>query len=401
MTKPQNVGRRHNLFPIIVYKHNNIWYNAIFFWGYGLLRITGLKLHNFRNYQDLEQPFEPGLTVLTGLNGAGKTNVLEAIFLCALGRSHRTSRDAELIKMGEMEGMVLLNLTTRGGSRSIREELVSGERKRIFLDGAPVARSGELMGCLNVVMFSPEDLVLVKGGPAERRRFMDMEISQLKPAYYYDLQQYNQALKQRNNLLKEGLETAGDMLELWDEQLSRLGARIVVERAAFCRELKELAGELHDHMSSGKEELRVEYEPNVLCADEELIREAIADALVSNLDRDLFRGFTSAGPHRDDLLLELNGTDVRTYGSQGQQRTTALSLKLSEIALIERLRQEKPVLLLDDVFSELDEGRRSLLLSAIDGCQGLITCTHLSELGPGQDQPLQVFRAGNGRLIEV
>ena len=401
MTKPQNVGRRHNLFPIIVYKHNNIWYNAIFFWGYGLLRITGLKLHNFRNYQDLEQPFEPGLTVLTGLNGAGKTNVLEAIFLCALGRSHRTSRDAELIKMGEMEGMVLLNLTTRGGSRSIREELVSGERKRIFLDGAPVARSGELMGCLNVVMFSPEDLILVKGGPAERRRFMDMEISQLKPAYYYDLQQSNQALKQRNNLLKEGLETAGDMLELWDEQLSRLGARIVVERAAFCRELKELAGELHDHMSSGKEELRVEYEPNVLCADEELIREAIADALVSNLDRDLFRGFTSAGPHRDDLLLELNGTDVRTYGSQGQQRTTALSLKLSEIALIERLRQEKPVLLLDDVFSELDEGRRSLLLSAIDGCQGLITCTHLSELGPGQDQPLQVFRAGNGRLIEV
>ena len=401
MTKPQNVGRRHNLFPIIVYKHNNIWYNAEFFWGYGLLRITGLKLHNFRNYQDLEQPFEPGLTVLTGLNGAGKTNVLEAVFLCALGRSHRTSRDAELIKMGEMEGIVLLNLTTRGGSRSIREELVSGERKRIFLDGAPVARSGELMGCLNVVMFSPEDLILVKGGPAERRRFMDMEISQLKPAYYYDLQQYNQALKQRNNLLKEGLETAGDMLELWDEQLSRLGARIVVERAAFCRELKELAGELHDHMSSGKEELRVEYEPNVLCADEELIREAIADALVSNLDRDLFRGFTSAGPHRDDLLLELNGTDVRTYGSQGQQRTTALSLKLSEIALIERLRQEKPVLLLDDVFSELDEGRRSLLLSAIDGCQGLITCTHLSELGPGQDQPLQVFRAGNGRLIEV
>ena len=337
------------------------------------MRITGLKLHNFRNYRDLEQAFEPGLTVFTGLNGAGKTNVLEAIFLCALGRSHRTSRDAELIRMGEMEGMVLLNLVTRGGSRSIREELVSGERKRIFLDGAPVAKSGELMGCLNVVMFSPEDLILVKGGPAERRRFMDMEISQLKPAYYYDLQQYNQALKQRNNLLKDGIETAGDMLELWDEQLSRLGARIEIARAAFCRDLKELAGELHDHMSSGKE----------------------------NLDKDLIRGFTSAGPHRDDLLLELNGCDVRTYGSQGQQRTTALSLKLSEIALIERLRQEKPVLLLDDVFSELDERRRELLLSAIEGCQGFITCTHLAELGAVQDEQLQVFRAGNGHLIEV
>ena len=159
------------------------------------MRITGLKLHNFRNYRDLEQAFEPGLTVFTGLNGAGKTNVLEAIFLCALGRSHRTGRDSELIMMGEMEAMVLLNLTTRGGSRSIREELIYGERKRIFLDGAPGARSGELMGCLNVVMFSPEDLILVKGGPAERRRFMDMEISQLKPAYYYDLQQYNQVVK--------------------------------------------------------------------------------------------------------------------------------------------------------------------------------------------------------------
>ena len=358
------------------------------------MRITGLKLHNFRNYRDLEQAFEPGLTVFTGLNGAGKTNVLEAIFLCALGRSHRTGRDSELILMGEMEGMVLLNLTTRGGSRSIREELIYGERKRIFLDGAPVARSGELMGCLNVVMFSPEDLILVKGGPAERRRFMDMEISQLKPAYYYDLQQYNQALK-------EGLETAGDMLELWDEQLSRLGARIEVARAAFCRDLRELAGELHDHMSSGQEELKVEYEPNVPCGDEDLIREAIADALVGNIEKDLLRGFTSAGPHRDDLLLELNGCDVRTYGSQGQQRTTALSLKLSEIALIERLRQEKPVLLLDDVFSELDEGRRELLLSAIEGCQGFITCTHLGELGAVQDEQLQVFRAGNGRLIEV
>ena len=191
------------------------------------------------------------------------------------------------------------------------------------------------------------------------------------------------------------------MLELWDEQLSRLGARIEVARAAFCRDLRELAGELHDHMSSGQEELKVEYEPNVPCGDEDLIREAIADALVGNIEKDLLRGFTSAGPHRDDLLLELNGCDVRTYGSQGQQRTTALSLKLSEIALIERLRQEKPVLLLDDVFSELDEGRRELLLSAIEGCQGFITCTHLGELGAVQDEQLQVFRAGNGRLIEV
>ena len=365
------------------------------------MRITGLKLHHFRNYRFLEQGFTPGLTVFTGLNGAGKTNVLEAIFLCALGRSHRTSRDGELIEMGEKQARVEVRLSTRGGSRTIVEELSQGERKRILLDGAPIGKSGQLMGCLNVVMFSPEDLTLVKGGPAERRRFLDMEISQLKPAYYYDLQQYNVALKQRNNLLKDGLMQGGDMLELWDEQLSRLGARIQLQRADFCRELKDLAQRLHSHMSSHREELQVIYEPDVPCEEPEQVREAIAEALMENLDKDLFRGYTSAGPHRDDVALILNGTDVRTFGSQGQQRTAALSLKLSEIALVEQIRQEKPVLLLDDVFSELDEGRRGLLLSAIEGCQGFITCTHVEELGQAQELPLQLFRAAGGKLIEL
>lgn len=365
------------------------------------MRITGLKLHNFRNYASLELVPEPGINVFTGLNGAGKTNVLEAFFLCALGRSHRTGRDGELIRLGEQEGMVLVRLDTRGGTRSIRCELRSGERKKVSLDGSPLQRSGELMGCLNVVMFSPEDLVLIKGGPQERRRFLDMELSQLKPAYYYTLQQYNIALKQRNNLLKEPDCLQNDMLELWDEQLSKLGARIMADRAQFCRALSREAGSLHDHMSGGKETLEVFYDPDIRCADEGLLRESIAEALINGLERDMYRGFTGAGPHRDDLGLRLNDLDVRTFGSQGQQRTAALSLKLSEIALIRRIRGENPVLLLDDVFSELDGRRQKLLLSAVEGCQCFITCTGLEELGELGDVPLQVYAVSGGELSEI
>lgn len=365
------------------------------------MRITGLKLHNFRNYESLETVFCEGLTVFTGLNGAGKTNVLEAFFLCALGRSHRTARDGELIRMGAEEGLVLVNLLTRGGNRSIRCELKSGERKKVFIDGTPLSRSGELMGCLNVVMFSPEDLTLIKGGPAERRRFLDMELSQLKPSYYYALQQYNAALKQRNNLLKDEAGLESDMLELWDEQLSKLGAEIIAEREDFCTELNLLAGDLHRHMSGGREFLRVEYAPSVTSKDRGLLREAIAEALVSNIDKDLFRGYTSAGPHRDDVALYLDDNDVRIYGSQGQQRTAALSLKLSEIALVEKLRKEKPVLLLDDVFSELDSKRQKMLLTAVSGCQCFVTCTGIEELGSAREAPMQAYLVNQGRLMEI
>lgn len=365
------------------------------------MRITGLKLHNFRNYGSLELSPEPGINVLTGLNGAGKTNVLEALFLCALNRSHRTSRDGELIRLGEREGMVLTALDTRGGSRTIRCELYAGERKKLYLDGSPLQRSGELMGCLNVVMFSPEDLTLVKGGPAERRRFLDMELSQLKPAYYYTLQQYNVALKQRNNLLKEPDCLQNEMLELWDEQLSKLGARLMADRAQFCKALSREAGSLHDHMSGGKETLEAAYDPDVRCTDESLLRETIAEALAGSLEKDVYRGFTGAGPHRDDLALKLNDLDVRTFGSQGQQRTAALSLKLSEIALIRSIRGESPVLLLDDVFSELDGRRQKLLLGAVEGCQCFITCTGLEELGELGDMPLQVYAVSGGGLTEV
>lgn len=364
------------------------------------MRIQELSLQHYRNYDALTLAPDPGLNVFEGLNAAGKTNILESVFLCALGRSHRTPRDAELLQEHEPFGSVRLFLDTRGGTRSIRIELVEGDRKKVFIDDAPTTRSGELMGCLNVVMFSPEDLQLVKEGPSERRRFLDMELSQLKPSYYYNLQQYSSALKNRNLLLKE-TPVRYDMIELWDEQLAKLGSKIILDRKSFIEELSMIARSLHSEMSGGKESLTVLYEPSVPCSDESRLMETLQEQLTERLERDIFRGYTSAGPHRDDLALLLNDRDVRVYGSQGQQRTTALSLKLSEIELIRKRRAERPVLLLDDVFSELDGDRQARLLDVVSDCQSFITCTHLEEFAQIETLPMQVWHVENGRVSEV
>lgn len=361
--------------------------------------VSQLQLTNFRNYARLQLQPDAGLCVLTGDNAAGKTNVLEAVFLCALGRSHRTSRDAELIRESEQAGAVALTLHTRGGTRNISCKLMAGERKRVLIDGTALSRSGELLGCLNVVMFAPEDLMLVKGGPGERRRFLDMEISQLRPAYYYTLQQYNVALKQRNALLKAEAETA--LLEPWDEQLSRLGAAITAERAQFLSELGGIASRLHVQLSGGRETLLLAYQPNLPDVEPDRLAAAMRERLFDALERDRFRGSTSVGPHRDDIAMALDGSDVRVYGSQGQQRTVVLSLKLSELQIMRQLRGESPVLLLDDVFSELDRRRQRMLLDAVQGCQTFLTCTHLEELSAAGALQMQVYSVSAGNVIEV
>lgn len=364
------------------------------------MRIKGLQLVCFRNYESLLLYPEAGLNVFSGLNAAGKTNILEAIFLCALGRSHRTPHDAELLKEGAFSGSVQLALETRGGTRTIAIELLRGERKRVQIDGAATSRTGELMGCLNVVMFSPEDLQLVKEGPAERRRFLDMELSQLRPSYYYALQQYNHALKQRNQLLKEQ-PIRYDMIELWDEQLARLGTTIIRDRAEFISELSAIAKSLHQRMSGGRERLETVYLPNVPSMEADVLCERLNELLTDNLERDIYRGFTTVGPHRDDLGLMLNGKDVRIFGSQGQQRTTALSLKLSEIELMRRANGERPVLLLDDVFSELDADRQARLLETVSDCQTFVTCTHLEEFAKIGAVTMQVYHVSDGTVVEV
>ncbi|MDO4493321.1 MAG: DNA replication/repair protein RecF [Clostridia bacterium] len=365
------------------------------------MRVKELRLMNYRNYASLRLEPDEGLCVLTGENAAGKTNVIEALFLAALGRSHRTAHDQELIKSGTPGGSVRVVLETRGGTREIAIRLQDKDTKRISVDGTALSRSGELMGCLNVVLFAPEDLSLVKGGAGERRRFMDMEISQIRPAYYYLLQQYNTALKQRNALLKEAELMRPGMLDPWNEQLAHLGARVTAAREEFVAELGEIARTTHFSISGGKELLEVGYESSIPETGGASPEERMLNKLNENLERDIFRGHTSVGPHRDDLRLILDGTDARVYGSQGQQRTVALSLKLSDMEVIKRTRGEMPVLLLDDVFSELDRNRQEMLLKTVEGAQTFVTCTHLEVLtGAGADR-MQVYAVKDGNVTEV
>ncbi len=367
------------------------------------MQVTRIRLHNFRSYEKLTLQPAPGLCVLVGENAAGKTNVLESMFLCAVGRSHRTRHDAELIRMGQPGALVGLDIEKRSGSHTIECRLRQDERRQLTIDGAALTRSGELLGCLNVVMFSPEDLKLVKQGPAERRRFMDMELSQLQPAYYYKLQRYNGALRQRNALLKDWAHCEKPVLEVFTQQLAQLGAAVIVERAAFLARIGVLAASAQHTLSDGREVLTLRYQP-ALPADTADLVTALYDQMMATAERDALRygGNTATGPHRDDFSLAIGGKDARIYASQGQQRTAALSLKLAQLKLMREERGDAPVLLLDDVLSELDEGRQRMLSDAMRGCQTFLTCTHLSGLagcglgGPGEQT---VYRVKDGTVL--
>lgn len=292
-----------------------------------------------------------------------------------------------------------LDVSTYAGPRKIEVKFRRGERKKVLLDGSAIPRMGELLGVCNVVMFSPEDLSLVKDGPEVRRRFLDMELSQLQNAYFYRLQQYNQALRQRNVLLKsDGGALHPGLLAMWDEQLASLGAGVMQARADFIPELARHAERIHAEISGGREQLSVRYAPSVRAEGD--ARQAILTALERGAAEDLRRGFTGAGPHRDELELRLSGAPARTFGSQGQQRTAALALKLAALALIREKKNESPILLLDDVLSELDDSRQQLLLSSIKGCQAFLTCTSLAALrDPGRYEELSLFRVQGGVIV--
>ncbi len=348
------------------------------------MRATRLQLHNFRNYVRADVRPCPGITVFHGDNAQGKTALLEAIYLCCTGRSHRTKHDKELVRWREPKGRVQLDVERIDGSHEIDIGLFAQSRKQVKVGGSAIARTGELMGHVNGVLFSPEDLALVKDGPAERRRFIDMELSQIRPAYYYALQRYTRALAQRGALLREIpiKQTMVSLLNDWDEQLALTGAEIIEHRRAFLSKLDAVAGEIHRDITDGREKLRLRYEAS-LGSDETgagLARDFLR-ALTAARDLDLRRQTTTVGPHRDDLALILDGVDARVYGSQGQQRTCALSLKLSELSVMREQTGEWPILMLDDVMSELDPGRRRQLFARLSGVQTLVTTTDPSDLG--------------------
>ena len=361
--------------------------------------VKALALCDFRNYEQLTFIPSEGQNILCGENAQGKTNLLEAIHLCAFGRSQRTAHDDEMIRHGAQSAVVKVRVC----SESAGEHTISiflGEQKQIEIDGDRIKRLADLMGSLKVVMFSPESLSLVKGAPQERRRFMDMCISQLSKQYFFRLQQYTSALRQRNALLKDpGIIRQYDYVRMWDEQLCMAGAYIMAARDRFLQRLTKSVSAIHEKLSNGADELVIGYVPSIknLGSSIDEIREQFAKKLSESFEDDVRRGSTGVGIHKDDIFMQINGQDARSFSSQGQQRSAALSLRLSEIEFIHEVSDEYPVVLLDDVFSELDEGRCKALLSCMGECQCIFTSAQLPDFGDGQ---MSVFRCENGHITQ-
>ncbi len=338
--------------------------------------VQSLELNNFRNYSNLDISFDIGTNILYGNNAQGKTNILEAIYLFGTSKSHRGSKDKDMISFGCEDSHMKMVVMKNDVPVRIDMHLKKNKTKGIAVNGIPIKKLGELFGLINVVFFSPEDLSIIKSGPAERRRFIDLELCQLDKLYVYNLVNYNKIVNQRNQLLKELNfyydKDLYETLDIWDMQLAAFGSKIITRRTEFIEDLNEIIYGIHRNITNGKEELYIKYEPNIF--DNNLY-----DELIKKRDKDIKYKTTSVGPHRDDISFYDKNIDLRKFGSQGQQRTAALSLKLSEIELVKSIIKDMPVLLLDDVLSELDSNRQSHLLNSLHNVQTIITCTGLDE----------------------
>lgn len=357
--------------------------------------IESVQLKNFRNYESLEVVFDRGTNIFYGDNAQGKTNILESLYLCGTTKSHKGSKDRELIRFEEEDAHIRMMVKRNQLSYKIDMHLRKNKAKGVAINGLPIKKAAELFGVVNFVFFSPEDLNIIKNGPGERRRFLDLELCQLDKLYLTDLASYNHIVNQRNKLLKDIYvqPRLKDTLDIWDMQMVEYGKRIIDKRKKFVEELNEIIQEIHCNLTGGAEELEVIYEPS--CSSDELER-----VLLANREKDLRMKMTSAGPHRDDLCVKANGIDIRKYGSQGQQRTSALSLKLSEIYIVKRRIKDTPILLLDDVLSELDSSRQNYLLESIHDIQTMITCTGLDDFISHQFHINKVFHVVKGAVYE-
>jgi DNA replication and repair protein RecF len=357
--------------------------------------IKSIELSNFRNYEHLDISFDAATNILYGDNAQGKTNILEAAYLSGTTKSHRGSRDKDMIRFGETESHIKTIVEKNDRTYQIDLHLKKNKTKGIAVNRMPIKKASDLFGILNIIFFSPEDLNIIKNGPAERRRFMDAELCQLDKIYLSDLTNYNKILNQRNKLLKDLYfhPELKETLPVWDMQLVNYGKKIIQRRNRFLMELNEIVYDIHKKISGGKEELQLKYEPNI----DDIFFE---DELLRAKEKDLKFAQTSVGPHRDDIKISIGNIDVRKFGSQGQQRSSALSLKLSEIKLVEKTISDKPILLLDDVLSELDHHRQNYLLQAIDETQTIITCTGLNEFVENRFTLNKVYEVRNGGIIQ-
>ena len=362
------------------------------------MRVKSLKLKNFRNYDLLHLDFDDSTNIFYGNNAQGKTNILEAVYLSGTTKSHRGTKDRDLIKFGEEESHIELVIEKNQIEYQIDMHLKKNSPKGIAINKIPIRKASELFGIVNIVFFSPEDLNIIKDGPSERRRFIDLELSQLDKIYLSNLSNYNRIINQRNRLLKDirNPETQDNLLQtldIWELQLVEYGNKIINRRNKFIEEINEIISPIHKKLTGGKEEIKLIYEPsngNI----------SLEQALEKNREKDFRIKSTSVGPHRDDICFMVGDLDIRRFGSQGQQRTAALSLKLSEIELVKRTIHDTPILLLDDVLSELDKYRQNYLLDSIHDIQTLITCTGVDEFVNHRFSINKVFHVQNGRVAK-
>ncbi len=355
--------------------------------------IKSMSLQNYRNYKTLCLDFDPNTNIFYGDNAQGKTNILEAVYVSGTTKSHRSSKDRELICFSEEEAHICTLMERKGIEHKIDMHLRKNRSKGIAIDGIPIKKASELFGIIHFVFFSPEDLSMIKNGPSERRRFLDMELCQLDKIYLHHLSSYNKIVLQRNRLLKEIMFRSDykEVLDVFDMQLVQYGMQIIQRRRHFTEELNQIMGQIHEQLTGGQEQITLEYEADT---DED----SFASALKRNREKDLKQKTTTTGPHRDDLSFVVNGIDIRKFGSQGQQRTAALSLKLSEIELVKRVTEDTPVLLLDDVLSELDSNRQNCLLNSIQNVQTMLTCTGLDDLINNRFSINKVYRVVDGTV---
>ncbi len=364
-----------------------------------------IGLTNFRNYDQINTQVGPYLNIIVGDNAQGKTNLLEAIYLAAVGKSHRTNRDQELVRWSAE--FFRIHLAINKGNSLLKLEITYNleKRKQYKLNGVSKTKLVDLLGNFNAVLFAPEHLMLVKGSPHERRRFLDSEISQTSPVYFHNLQQYLRVLQQRNNFLKslKGNQARPELLEVWNLQLVELGSKIITKRLEVLKKLNPLARLIQRRITDGKENMEITYNStlgSVASLTPVQLTDRFLELLQQNFKQEVKRGYTLVGPHRDDLILKVNEYDVRLYGSQGQQRTTALALKLAELEFIKAETGQYPVLLLDDVMSELDLSRRMFLLESIqDRIQTFVTATGLDYFPEKILEKAMLYKIKQGQII--
>ena len=362
------------------------------------MQIKSLELADFRNYEYLSVRFDESINIIYGANAQGKTNILESIYMCSSGKSHKGSKEKEIIKEGKTESHIKAEFEGIYGKERVDIHLKAGKGKGVALNRMPVKKISDLYGKIKVVIFSAEDLDIIKRSPSDRRRFLDMEICQIDPFYVEDLINYNRLRKQRNELFKlleeeeNKKEELTETLDIIDIQFAQFGKRIIERRKKFIEEINTIISDIHLNISSGKEKLKLIYEPS--CGGDEFY-----EVLRKNRKRDFITKMTNSGPHRDDFSFFSHGRNMKIYGSNGQQRSCAISLKLSEIKIIEKEKKEKPVLLLDDVLSELDRSRQKKLLESLGQTQTIITCTGVDEFIEKEIGEAKKFYVEEGKIM--